>query len=213
MRTHTVEQGECLYQIAQKYGVTVDAIWALAENAHLRESHRSPDVLFAGDVVHLPDIRVRTERAATEKRHGFRRKTRQPKMAITFRLLFEDKPRKNVSCKLVLDDLPGPPREIPETTDDDGVVEFDVPLVARSGVLKIGDREFHRVRFSHLDPISEVSGIQQRLASLGYLVRRTGSMDEQTRAALLEFQRVAQIGESGEIDEETVEALKARYGA
>jgi hypothetical protein len=212
VRIHKVKQGESIYHIARKNGVRADQIWELAENQLLRDSRRRKDLLFEGDLVHVPDIRIREEEAATENRHVFRRKT-YPLMEIRLRLLFEDKPRKFLSCRLIISDIPGPPLEMEAKTDGNGLVEFDVPLSSESGLLRIGEDEMHRLMFNHLDPVKEVTGVQQRLANLGFFLNCNGQKDELTRTALRKFQRKNKIAETGEFDDDdTLNALEAEYG-
>jgi len=69
---HTVVQGEHISHIARRYGFTsFKPIWHAGENAALREKRKTPDVLFPGDQVFIPDKGIREEPRPTDQRHRF----------------------------------------------------------------------------------------------------------------------------------------------
>ena len=51
---YLVQPGDWLAKIAEEHGSTVSAIWTHPENADHRARRRSPNVLFPGDVLHIP---------------------------------------------------------------------------------------------------------------------------------------------------------------
>jgi len=51
---YIVRAGDWLAKIADEHGTTVLTIWRLPENAAHRAKRRSPDVLYPGDVLHIP---------------------------------------------------------------------------------------------------------------------------------------------------------------
>src|SRR5258708_33202788 len=53
---HVVVQGECLSVIAARFGFRWQPIWNAPENADLRQRRQSPNILFPGDVVVIPDV-------------------------------------------------------------------------------------------------------------------------------------------------------------
>jgi hypothetical protein len=64
--SHVVAPGECLASIAEHYGFADPAvIYNHPENAALRRERPDPNVLLAGDVVAIPDRKLRELRAAT----------------------------------------------------------------------------------------------------------------------------------------------------
>ncbi len=59
-----------------------------------------------------------------------------------------------------------------------------------------------------------VTKLQQALIDLGYLLPKhgvDGKFEGETKAALLKFQKDAGVGESGELDQDTINALHTRY--
>ncbi|MEM1034567.1 MAG: LysM domain-containing protein, partial [Myxococcota bacterium] len=52
--TYVVRAGDWLAKIAEEHDSTVSAIWNHMANAPLRSQRGSPDVLYPGDVLHIP---------------------------------------------------------------------------------------------------------------------------------------------------------------
>lgn len=55
---YIVKPGDWLAKIAEEHGSTVSAIWNHPENAEHRATRGSPDVLYPGDVLHIPAASV-----------------------------------------------------------------------------------------------------------------------------------------------------------
>src|SRR4051812_26027945 len=68
-REHTIQQGECIFSIATRYGHKWDTIWNAPENEALRKERDHPGVLMPGDQVSIPDLQPKTFTLATGKRH------------------------------------------------------------------------------------------------------------------------------------------------
>ncbi len=208
--THTVKQGDCISSIAFAHGFFPDTIWNDPENARLKEERKDPNVLKPGDVVRVRDKEPRTESCASENRHRFRRKGVPEKLVIHFSVV--DEPRANEAYVLEIDG-----RRVGDggsKTDGDGKVEAWIPPDAEKGKITFpatGDE--YELRLGHLDPITEVSGVQGRLKDLGFY---DGPLDGQAspalRAAVGAFQRSAQLVETGELDEETREKVRTAFG-
>ncbi len=94
------------------------------------------------------------------------------------------------------------------TTDDEGLVQEDVPVSATSAQLTLWlsdevKREF-QLELNELEPVSAVVGAQKRLRTLGYYHGElTGELDRGTRGALRHFQQDHELELSGDIDEQT----------
>src|SRR5262245_51728275 len=58
-RTHTIQTGECISSVAYRYGFFPSTIWDHPENAELKRLRRDPNVLYADDAVHVPELRVK----------------------------------------------------------------------------------------------------------------------------------------------------------
>jgi N-acetylmuramoyl-L-alanine amidase len=101
------------------------------------------------------------------------------------------------------------------TTDGDGVLSERIPPDAERGRLTLGtgdDQEVMELRLGHLEPVTEVTGIQARLNGLGYNCGdEDGVMNESTRMALAQFQDDYGLEATSEPDDETLELLEKEH--
>lgn len=71
----------------------------------------------------------------------------------------------------------------------------------------------YEFQLGHLDPATEVTGVQGRLANLGYYEGTIDGVAEQhTRAAVAEFRRAETLPEDEAIDAGLSERLRERHG-
>ncbi len=103
------------------------------------------------------------------------------------------------------------------STGSAGELEHLISPLARSGRLIVGEpgkrQSNYALRISHLDPLSEVSGVQARLKNLGFGIQEvTGDLDDATHTAILAFQSKSRLETSGELDANTRAKLKESYG-
>jgi hypothetical protein len=203
MIEYTVRQGDCLASVAQNHGLFWKTIWNDPANAELKRLRKDPNVLMPGDVMHIPERRLNWVNGATEVRHRFVAKGTPAKLRL--RLLQEGQPRANVSYVLMLEG-----KIIRGTADNDGWLEQSIPPGAQQGRLIIGEsREEHRISLGHLDPVDQISGVQQRLRNLAlYGGPLDGQMNDGTRAALRLFQQRNRLHDTGELDESTRNTLR-----
>jgi N-acetylmuramoyl-L-alanine amidase len=162
---HVVRDGECISSIARDSGHFWETIWQDPANAELRQRRADPNVLLAGDRVHVPEKRSRVESGGTEARHRFVRKGEPAKLRL--RLLEpDDTPDPGQESKAALPRYQGrsvesedppieetkrepqPRRNVPYLldvdgklfegqTDGDGRIEIAIPPNARSGTLTL----------------------------------------------------------------------------
>jgi hypothetical protein len=200
--SYTIQEGDSVIALSDKYGLLADTIWNDGANSALREKRPDMNVLMPGDVVVIPDKRPRMEKRPTAAQHKFKRKG----IPALFRLQVYNMhiPRANQSYTLTVDG-----GKYTGTTDGQGIVQQFLPATCKSGQLVIGDDNFTiRLQFGHLDPISELSGVQKRLKNLGYdCGAPDGKMNDATRSALLRFQRENGLTESGQADDDTKNML------
>jgi hypothetical protein len=205
---YTVTQGDCMASIAGSRGFFWETLWNLPENSNLKQKRKNPNILMEGDTIVIPDRRIQQMSAATEERHRYRRKGVPSKFRL--RLLAEGKPRSNLAYKLDVDG-----KIIIGKTDSDGLISETIPPGAKTGKLTIqGDivDEKYIVNFGHLNPVEEITGVQHRLANLGYDCEVTGFLDEQTTVALKTFQGDNQLDTSGQLDEPTRKKIQDEHG-
>lgn len=202
----TVGTGDSIISIAKGHGFFWEDIWNHGGNAELKAKRKDPNVLYKGDVVHVPELEKKVLDKACDQRHEFKRKGDPVKYRV--RLLRYGKPRKNLGYTL---DLGG--ELIDGTTDADGKLEHWLPGNCKGGRLIIdGGKEIYPVSIHRLDPVDEITGVQQRLKNLGYPIPMiSGKMDKATKAAVAAFQKVWMLEETGEPDEQTKAALLGEH--
>jgi len=205
MAQHTVAQGECINSIAHQYGFFWETLWNHPQNAQLKQSRKDPGILLPGDQVFIPERVPKTETRATGQMHRFRLKGVP---ALCRLQLFEgEEPRANQRYEMIVGG-----KVLTGTTDAKGVLTQSIPPDAREAQLTVGpDQAQFTIVFGHLDPIGELSGVQARLANLGYPCGASGELDEATRAALQEFQTRFGLKATGELDAATRDRLRSMH--
>lgn len=209
---HIVKQGECLASIAHDYGFSWRALWDAPENQGLREMRRNPGILYPGDKVFVSERKLRWETCAPGTRNSFVRRNNMELL----RLILTDaegEPQAGLSYAVMIDD-----GEFAATgvTTNDGLVECEIRVNARRGTMLVGnegEETCFELMLGFLDPIREISGVQARLNALGYLRSApNGTLDPLTREALWRFQKDHSLNRTGELDDETKQALKTAHG-
>ena len=202
---HEVKPGDCISSIAFEYGHFPDTVWNDAANAELRQKRESPNVLSPGDVVVVPDMRLKEEGRPTDARHRFRRRGVPEK----FRLQLLDCGEPRALLKYTLD-IDG--RLIEGCTDEEGYLEHRIPPNAQRGKLVISRHEEYELELGHLSPPAEDGGFRSRLVNLQYLADEPGN-EEDLAAAIESFQSDYGLDVSGQMDEPTRQALRDAHGS
>jgi len=206
-KQHKVKQGECLSSIAERYGLFPETIANDSDNSELKNERKDLNVLYAGDVLVIPDKTDKQESCATEQRHRFRKKGTP--VALRLQLLDEDDgPRANINYTLHIDG-----RTYEGTTDSDGKLEHRIPSGAKDGVLMTED-DLIPISLGELNPIETCSGVKQRLLNLGYECGEINEeLDSSTEMALKDFQKNYGLEENGQINEPTKDKLIEIHGS
>ncbi len=195
--------GDSIPSLARSHGFFWETLWNHAENAALKEKRSDPNLLAAGDRVFIPERTTKWEPAGTEERHRFKLLGDPVRFVLQLRRFGE--PRKNEPYVLRVG------RELIEgTTDGQGKLETFIPGDAKSALLLLrGGAEKTPLRISRLDPVTELSGVQQRLLNLGYDCRsESGKLDPATQNALRRFQAAQELEVTGEPDAATQAQLE-----
>lgn len=208
MPVHSVQQGEYLTLIAQHYGIPWKKIWDDAANQELREKRKSPNVLHPGDKLHIPDLQLRHHDAPTEQCHKYRLRVGRNKV----RLVVRDELGQPIGDLKYVLHLPGGKQETGKTASD-GLIEADVPENVEQ--IQVVLPEINRTLELHvggLDPVSNISGVQQRLENLGFDPGPIdGAYGPGTRAALFRFQNARGIKATGLADKDTRRELELAH--
>jgi N-acetylmuramoyl-L-alanine amidase len=211
-KDHVVKQGEHLSQIAKKYGFDYKALWNHPSNATLKKLRVNPNVLMPGDVVHIPDIREKTESRAAGQTHKFKMGSK-----LMLRLALKDfgnEPVKNTKCQITID---GVTTQL--QTDGSGHIEVPVSPAATTAQLTFPDPSTPfdltvPIQIGHLDPVTELSGQRARLSNLGYITRPIADVDEvYFEHVVQEFQCDLGVPVTGKCDAATQSKLKELHGS
>jgi hypothetical protein len=206
---YTVQQGDCISSIAYEHGFFADAIWNDPKNSQLKRERKNPNVLKPGDVVYIPELEARKFPAACEKRHRFKLKGVPEKLKVQFK---EDgEPRAGEAYVLTIDGAP-----VRGKTDGEGRIVISIPPNAQRGIIRfVESGAEYRLKLGHLDPITEISGIQGRLRNLGfYSGPQDGKMCRELTRAIEDFQAAQEPKEepTGTLDDETRQQIQEAYG-
>ncbi len=198
------------------------------------------DVLFPGDQLFVP-IEKCSYDVDTDKFHEFT--VRLPKIKEKLRLRvvegpYEDPHEAAAQARDLDQDPDWQPGKVQERTavaylleiggqkisgktDAKGMIECDIPVGATAGTLILEpdtatERSF-KLRFGHLNPLSKVSGLKQRLNNLElYPASQEGldeNMNEELEIALIRFQELYGLDQTGEPDAATCAKLKQVHGS
>ena len=189
------------------YGFHWASIWEHGDNASLREMRDDPNVLLPGDVVAIPKLQPKEEVRATGAHHRFRRKGIPPQ--IHLQLVHAGKPRAHEPYILEIDES----IRYSDKTNADGELIHAIPAGATMARLIMRDgAEVRQYWLGALDPISEWSGVQQRLANLGYYRGPfDGDPSDETASAIRAFQDDNKLDVSGELDDTTRDLLQTAH--
>ena len=197
---HVIAEGESTSSLAAEYGFFPDTVWNDPANAALKQKRRHMNILMPGDVLIIPDKRTKDVQAATEQEHTFVLKGTPAlfKMQVYYA---NGEPRKNQDYQLSVDH-----DSYAGTTDSEGVLSNYVSPGAKTGkLLLVPQMDIIELDFGALNPITEDSGVRQRLTNLGFAC---GGTEEELKAALMAFQKDCRLEETGELNDETRRKLE-----
>lgn len=206
---YEVGPGECMSSIALDKGYYWRTIWDHPPNSELKSIRKDPNVLLPKDRVTLPKKNEKQEGGATEMRHRFVRRGEPSR--FRFQAKVEDEPLRNSEYVLTVD---GKKQE--GVTDAEGWIDVDLPGNAHSGELVItceGQEYRFALNLGHMEPVTEVAGVQKRLQNLGFPPGPIdGIMGPKTRSAIAQFQKSQGMEATGQLDEATRQKLQKAHG-
>ena len=208
---YVVRQGDCISSISVETGFLSNTLWNHPANSGLKQKRKDPNVLFEGDVVVIPDKELKNQSCATDKKHRFVRLGVPEKLQL---VLLDDcgVPRAGLPYDIVIDGA-----HTTGKTDSEGKISVPIPPGAREGRLTITDHEVieeYPLDLGHLDPIDEISGVQKRLANLGFdCGSDDGVLGPDTVDAIRQFQQQRSLEVTGRLDDATRDTLKEVHGS
>lgn len=210
---YALQQGECLWTLANRLGVEQDALWESNPDLHAEE--RSVNVLAPGDVVTLSDLEPELVEASVRTKVRIECAPAEARAKLCFQ---DDQGVGRAGLDFILRIITEDETEHVITGATDGDGGFDKAVPADSVGMEVTlatqpDPEVYFFRFAHLDPLETVGGVQGRLLKLGFWCgEERGEIGPLTRRALREFQLRFGLSESGAIDSATREKLLALHG-
>jgi N-acetylmuramoyl-L-alanine amidase len=204
-----VEQGECLSSIAKAFGF---ADWRVIyddpDNAEFKKKRPSPDLIYPGDELIIPDRVPFTTTLATGKAYAF--KVKAPRPCLRLALEIEEP----YAYELTIGDV-----ATTGQTDGKQAIEVSIRADLEAATLTIWPASADpstgvtwNLALGHLDPVEELSGVQGRLSNLGYF---WGAVDGEPSPdlddALRRFQADEKIDQSNGLDNATRAKLSNRH--
>ena len=210
---HEVNQGERLATIALLYGFARwQTVWEFRGNDAIRTQRKSPEILLPGDGISIP---TRLDRWAEVTGGSASYHIRSAAELLRVRFIEADFGGKQ-QARFVA--RPANGAEVRGSLEANGTMQIElIPGTRKVSVnlfLDPAAEPFatYELAIGHLDPSDEISGIQARLANLGYYSGPiNGELDETTRRGISEF-RMEILGDNlSEVDHIFIEALGRAY--
>ena len=218
---YTVEQGDRMPTIGRDKGfLRWQTIWNFKGNADLRTLRGTAHILLPGDEVSIPSKLSRKAEVP-----GGTAEYVVQSAAEVLRVCF--------AGIRSTEDAPVTFKATPDTGDavegvlaHNGKLEIDLPPDTTKVHVELsrkadgdggdGDKPFASYDFTvgGLDPASEVSGVQARLLNLGFYTGGiTGTLDDDTRAAIAHFRWAKLRDRKDDMDEDFLSALNKTHGS
>src|SRR5436190_6395061 len=203
---YQVKQGDSVFSIAFEKGFFADTIWEHANNEEVKDDRKDPNVLMPGDVVHIPDKRLKEVSKPTNNVHKFQVKNTPKRFRI--QIMRGDLPVRDMEYVLTIEGS-----ETTGKTDGEGWITRPISPNAKKGELSLQKGQKFDLNLGFLDPVDEVTGLQGRLRTLGYYSGPiNGELNDDTKESLKEFQAYNDLDTTGESDDETKSLLEEFAG-
>ncbi|QJE01793.1 hypothetical protein HH212_18620 [Massilia forsythiae] len=207
--TIEVVQGDCVHTLAVAHGFFAGTVMALDANRALAADLRAEGILYPGDILALPTLRVRKVPVVLERLNEFERRG----VPLFVRIRVEGDPDDPVKYLMEIDGVAEG-----GTLAAYDVAEVAVDQGAAKGTLQLKGGQAFAVHVGHLDPVTTESGLKSRLVHLSYLLPQ--SQDESQgidaaralAAALRLFQVNHDLEATGEADGATRDMLVSVHG-
>ena len=195
---YTVQQGDFLAKIADQFQINdYHLIWDDPHNAALKQARVSPNVLYPGDSLYIPDKRQKQDSRVTDQKHVHQVSRLGAKLIIVLRDAGYD-PIKNTPYKLQIEGTTQP--DTPPTQTDGGgkFIKSPLGLDAHVGQLRIARKGSLLeagigIKIGDLNPVTTPSGQMARLNNLGYFAGKLETGDQMDRKETVSDDEMAQF--------------------
>jgi hypothetical protein len=210
MTPYIVRQGDYLTKLAFVKGFDADEVWNDPQNEELKKLRPDPNILAPGDILRIPDKTKEDLPIEKGTENGYQATV--PK--VTVQLQFSKGGEPIADQPYTIEGITADP---PPQTDGDGKVSFDVPVTTREVTLVFCQLDVsYQVLIGDMDPLGEQSGARMRLAHLGYIGPDLdvvgGAVDDVIKSAVQSFQQNRGMAATGDLDPETLDALRDTHG-
>lgn len=210
--SHSIRQGETTAGLASEHGFFAETIWNDGANAELKKKRKDMNVLLPGDVLVIPDRRLKEVDKPDAGMHRFKRKGIPAHLKL--RVFLHGKPCADKPFSLIVDGC-----EIKGVTDSEGRLDEVIDPAADTARLTIAEESLElEVQIGDLDPVDTASGQKGRLNNLGYRAGDpTAPEDPETKAqfrsAVEEFQCDYKLKVDGVCGPKTQSKLEEIHGS
>ncbi len=212
MPRHTIQQGETLFLLAAKHGLSDwKVILDHYDNRAYKRRYPDPGVLPPGVRIIIPNKKLAQKPSAVDQLHQFQLQPPTAWMRVAVRD-WQGNPLANKTCKL---EVSGG-ETFEGALDATGVLSRRVAVTAKKAKLTVNftdskTRVWNLV-FGWKDPISTISGVQARLDNLGFSCGvADGILNSRTKAAIKAFRTVTGLAVNEKIDQPLRDKLAAYY--
>jgi hypothetical protein len=206
--TVVAKEGQSVESIAFEAGHFWETVWKCDENADLRAARATAHQIVPGDSVFVPDLVSRSEACETNTKHVFRRRG----VPSYLRLVIEENGQPQAGLDFVIE-IDGVAAK--GVTDTDGKIVWPITPNAKTARLRVGSGIGARImtlQLRALQPVSELAGVQARLANLGYPTNAVdGVLDDSTRDAIRDFQTDHGLEATGEVTDDLRDLLTQEH--
>jgi len=211
---HTVKQGERMATIASQYKfLRWQTLWDFAGNADLKDLRKNPNILFPDDDEVVIPTKLKREAEVAGGKAKYVVKCGRETLRVGFAVGWDWVERVSYTAK---PDTGGP--DLTDFLDSDGWMRIDVPPNTSQVQVALWtddpDTPFatYELKVGELDPVREVTGVQARLASLGYYDGAIdGDAGEVTAAAIAQFRSEYGLPLGDQIDDDLRDALEGLH--
>ena len=203
---HVVRPGEHLAELAVRYGTDAATIWALALNEGLKSAGRTPEILCAGDLLHVPSVERRFAPVTVGQVNTFTASV--PTVELTVKVTGTD------GKGLANEAFEAPSLGVNGTTDADGTIQLKkVPCTLKFVDVLLPVKGVRlTLRVGYLDPVSTPAGKAQRLTHLGYL-RWDGTKPDASSLARALSWSAGTVAPTASSDADIEQALATAHGS